>query len=53
MKFISFLIHIIKSLYKNTSKIQFSIIMLIIFANLIIGLIAFIKVVLPFTYVAI
>jgi len=53
MKFLAFLKHILVSIYKNTSKTQFIIILLIIFANLLIGIIAFIKVVLPFTYVAI
>ena len=53
MKFVNFLFHIIKSVYKNTSKIQFIIIILLIFMNLLIGIITFIKVVLPFTYVAI
>ena len=53
MKFINFFSHIIKSVYKNTSKVQFILILFLLFANLIIGIITFIKVVLPFTYVAI
>ncbi len=53
MKFINFLKHLIVSIYKNSSKTQFIIILLILLANLLIGIITFIKVVLPFTYVAI
>lgn len=53
MRFINFLKHLIISIYKNSSKTQFIIILLILFANLLIGIITFIKVVLPFTYVAI
>ncbi len=53
MRFLRFIYHIIKSVYKNTSKVQFILIMFLIITNLLIGLITFIKVVLPFTYVAI
>ena len=47
MKFINFLKHLIISIYKNSSKTQFVIILLILLANLLIGIITFIKVVLP------
>lgn len=53
MRFIKFLKHLLISIYKNSSKTQFIVILLILFVNLLIGIITFIKVVLPFTYVAI
>jgi hypothetical protein len=53
MNFIKFVLHIIKRSYLKLSIFQKFLITILILSNLLIGMISFIKIVLPFTYVAI
>jgi hypothetical protein len=53
MSFIKFIIHLLKRSYLKMNLYQRLLVTILIMSNLLIGLISFIKIVLPFTYVAI
>ena len=53
MNFFKFIIHILKRSYLKMNLFQRILITILVISNLLIGLISFIKIVLPFTYVAI
>jgi len=52
MRFIRFLFHILGSLRNNTSTSQFIVFLFLFLFLIIIGVIAVIKVIIPFTYIA-
>ena len=52
MRFFGLLFHLLGSLRKNTSVTQFIVFLLLFFVLMIIGLIAVIKIIIPFTYIA-
>lgn len=52
MKFLRFLIHLMINIKKGTSFTQFLLFFILILVLLLVGLIAFLKVIIPFTYVA-
>jgi len=52
MRFFSFIFHLLGSLRKNTSTTQFIIFFLLFLVLMLIGVIALIKIVIPFTYIA-
>jgi len=52
MRFLNFILHLLGSLRKNTSTGQFIIFLLLFFVLILIGMIAVIKVIIPFTYIA-
>lgn len=53
MNFLKFILHIIKRSYIKLNIFQKFLITILILSNLLIGIISFIKIILPFTYVAI
>ena len=53
MNFLRFILHIIKRSYIKLNIFQKILITILILSNLLIGIISFIKIILPFTYVAI
>ena len=52
MRFIKFLLHILGSLRKNTSASQFILFLFLFLFLILIGIVAVIKVIIPFTYIA-
>jgi hypothetical protein len=52
MRFISLIIHLLGSLRTNTSLSQFIVFLLLFLILTIIGAVAIIKVIIPFTYIA-
>ena len=52
MKFIRLILHLLGSLKKNTSFGQFLLFLFLFLILIIIGIITFIKVIIPFTYIA-
>lgn len=52
MRAIKFIIYLLLSIKKNTSFVQFSIFTILILVLLLIGLFSLLKVIIPFTYVA-
>jgi len=52
MRFIKFLFHILGSLKNNTSASQFVLFLFLFLILILIGIIAIIKVIIPFTYIA-
>lgn len=52
MRFLNLVYHLLQSIRKNTSKTQFLIFIFLFLFLLLIGLISVIKVVIPFTYIA-
>jgi len=52
MRFIRFILHILDSVRKNTSTSQFVVFLFLFLVLLLIGVIAVVKVIIPFTYIA-
>ncbi len=52
MRFIRFILHLLDSLRKNTSTGQFIVFLFLFLVLMLIGLIAVVKVIIPFTYIA-
>ena len=52
MRFIKFILHLLGSLKNNTSTKQFIVFLFLFLILTLIGLITLIKVVIPFTYIA-
>jgi len=52
MRFIQFIIHMLGSIRNNTSTAQFLVFLFLFLVLLLIGIIAVIKVIIPFTYIA-
>lgn len=53
MNIIKFLLHLLSSLKQNNSKFQFLLILILFLILFLIGIITFIKIAIPFTYIAI
>ena len=52
MRLIKFILHLLVSVKRNTSTTQFLLFAFLFFILLLIGIITFIKVIVPFTYIA-
>ena len=52
MRFIRFILHLLGSLRRNTSATQFMLFLLLFIILMAIGVIALLKVFIPFTYIA-
>jgi hypothetical protein len=52
MRFIRFILHILGSLRNNTSASQFILFLFLFLFLILIGVVAVIKVIIPFTYIA-
>jgi hypothetical protein len=52
MRFIRFILHILGSLRNNTSASQFILFLFLFLILILIGVVAVIKVIIPFTYIA-
>jgi len=52
MRFIRFILHLLVSIKRNTSTAQFLLFVLLFLVLILIGVITFIKVIVPFTYIA-
>ena len=52
MRFLRFILHLLGSLRKNTSAGQFIIFFILFLVLMLIGVIAIVKVIIPFTYIA-
>jgi len=52
MRFIRFILHLLDSVRRNTSISQFIIFLFLFLVLMLIGVIAIVKVIIPFTYIA-
>ena len=52
MRFLNFILHLLGSLRRNTSTGQFLVFLFLFLILMLIGMIAVIKVIIPFTYIA-
>ncbi len=52
MRFLNLIFHLLKTIYRDTSTVQFFIFLFLFLILTILGIITFIKVVIPFTYIA-
>lgn len=52
MRFFSLIFHLLKTIYRDTSKSQFLVFLFLFLILIVLGIITLIKVVIPFTYIA-
>ena len=52
MRFLRFILHLLNSVRRNTSTSQFIIFLFLFLVLMLVGFIAIIKVIIPFTYIA-